>query len=289
MSTEAVTQGQSYGRVVWKQFKKNKPALFSLLGIVLLGILALSADLLAGDKPYYMKYKGETYFPAFRQYAVYLGVADWPAELKRRRNFKKLKLEEAIFPPVPYAPGEIRLWEKYQPPGAEHWLGTDRLGRDVLSGLIHGTRYALTIGLVAVGISLAIGLVLGALAGYFGGWVDLALSRLFELWAAIPSFFLILTGRGVFPAESVLCHDHYRPYELGRYRPLDALAVFAGAQLRLRGRRAQPRILKRADHVPPHPAQRHRPDPDPGGLRGRRCHPRRVGIELFRDRGSRQK
>ena len=62
---------------------------------------------------------------------------------------------------MPYAPGEIRLREKYQAPGAEHWLGTDRLGRDVLSGLIHGTRYALTIGLVAVGISLAIGLVLG--------------------------------------------------------------------------------------------------------------------------------
>jgi len=199
MNAETVAQGQSYGRVVWRQFKRNKPALLSLLGIVLLGILALSADLLAGDKPYYMKYKGETYFPAFRQYAVYLGVVDWPAELKRRRNFKKLKLEEAIFPPVPYAPGEIRLREKYQPPGIEHWLGTDRLGRDVLSGLIHGTRYALTIGLVAVGISLAIGLVLGALAGYFGGWVDLALSRLFELWAAIPSFFLILTVAAFFP------------------------------------------------------------------------------------------
>ena len=199
MSAEAVAQGQSYGQVVWKQFKKNRPALLSLLGIVLLGTVALSADLLAGDKPYYMKYKGEIYFPAFRQYAVYLGVVDWPVGLKRRRNFKKLKLEEAIFPPVPYAPGEIRLREKYQSPGAEHWLGTDRLGRDVLSGLIHGTRYAMTIGLVAVGISLTIGLVLGALAGYFGGWIDLALSRLFELWAAIPSFFLILTVAAFFP------------------------------------------------------------------------------------------
>ena len=199
MSAEVVAQGQSYWQVVWRQFKKNRPALLSLLGVVLLGVVALSADLLAGDKPYYMKYKGESYFPAFRQYAVYLGVVDWPVELKRRRNFKKLKLEEAIFPPVPYAPGEIRLRDKYQSPGAEHWLGTDRLGRDVLSGLIHGTRYALTIGLVAVGISLAIGLVLGALAGYFGGWIDLALSRLFELWAAIPSFFLILTAAAFFP------------------------------------------------------------------------------------------
>ena len=59
----------------------------------------------------------------------------------------------------------------------------------MLSGLVHGSRYALTIGLVSVGISMCIGLLLGALAGYFGGWVDLVLSRFFELWAAIPSFF----------------------------------------------------------------------------------------------------
>jgi len=64
---------------------------------------------------------------------------------------------------------------------------------------VHGSRYALTIGLVSVGISMCIGLLLGALAGYFGGWVDLVLSRFFELWAAIPSFFLILTAAAFFP------------------------------------------------------------------------------------------
>ena len=69
----------------------------------------------------------------------------------------------------------------------------------MLSGLVHGSRYALTIGLVSVGISMCIGLLLGALAGYFGGWVDLVLSRFFELWAAIPSFFLILTAAAFFP------------------------------------------------------------------------------------------
>jgi peptide/nickel transport system permease protein len=192
-------ESQSYGRIVWLQFKKNRPALASLWCIGLLTLLALSADLIAGDKPYYMEYKGESYFPAFRQYGVHLGVMDWPQPLKRRRNLKKLKTEAAIFPLVPYGPGEIRLAEKYQAPNGEHWLGTDRLGRDVLSGLIHGSRYALTIGLVSVGISMFIGLSLGALAGYFGGWIDLALSRFFELWAAIPSFFLILTAAAFFP------------------------------------------------------------------------------------------
>lgn len=191
--------GQSYSQIVWKQFKKNRLALASLIAIGALVLMAIGADFLAGDKPYYMEYKGKSYFPVFRQYGIYLGVMEWPKELKRRRNFKKLKIEEAIFPLVPYRPGEIHLGDKYQPPNAKHWLGTDRLGRDVLSGLIHGTRYALTIGLVSVGISMFIGVLLGALAGYFGGWIDLALSRLFELWASIPSFFLIITAAAFFP------------------------------------------------------------------------------------------
>jgi len=191
--------GQSYSQIVWKQFSKNRLALASLVAIGLLALVALCADLLAGDKPYYMEYKGKSYFPAFRQYGVHLGLMEWPKELRRRRNFKKLKTEQAIFPLVAYAPGEIRLKDKYQPPNAEHWLGTDRLGRDVLAGLIHGSRYALTIGLVSVGISMGIGLFLGAMAGYFGGWIDLGLSRLFELWASIPPFFLIITAAAFFP------------------------------------------------------------------------------------------
>ena len=196
---DELNKSESYGHIVWRQFRKNRPALVSLWCIALLAFVALTADLIAGNKPYYMEYRGKSYYPAFRQYAIHLGVAEWPKELKRRRNFKKLKTDVIIFPPIPYGPGEIRLAEKYSSPGREHWLGTDRLGRDVLSGLVHGSRYALTIGLVSVGISMCIGLLLGALAGYFGGWVDLVLSRFFELWAAIPSFFLILTAAAFFP------------------------------------------------------------------------------------------
>jgi len=197
--SEQKLAGQSYSRMVWQQFKKNRPALASLVAIGLLALVAATADMLAGDKPYYMKYRGTTYFPVFRQYGVHLGMMEWPEELRRRRNFKKLKTEVAVFPPIPYAPGEIRLGEKYQPPSAAHWLGTDRLGRDVMSGLIHGSRYALTIGLVSVGISMAIGILLGALSGYFGGWIDLSLSRFFELWASIPPFFLIITAAAFLP------------------------------------------------------------------------------------------
>lgn len=192
-------RGETYARLVWRQIKKNRPAMACLIGIGILAFVAIFADLLAGNKPYYMTYKGKTYFPAFRQYAVYLRLADWPEGLRRRRNFKRFRTTEAVFPLVPYAPGEINLSEKYQRPNARHWLGTDRLGRDVLAGLIYGSRYALTIGLVSVGISLVIGVFLGALAGYFGGWVDMALSRFFELWSAIPGLFLIITAAAFFP------------------------------------------------------------------------------------------
>jgi len=189
----------TYTQIAWLQFKKNKPAMAALYAIITLALVAVFADLLAGNKPLYLDYRGKTYYPAFTQYLVYLKLGDFPKELKRRRNLKRLKSDAIVLPPVPYGPGDIKLTEKYLPPGTDHWLGTDRLGRDVLSGLIHGTRYALTIGIVSVSISLVIGVTLGGLAGYFGGGIDLALSRLFELWAAIPVLLLILTASAVVP------------------------------------------------------------------------------------------
>ena len=74
--------GLSYSRIVWKQFRKNRPALAGLLAIGLLALVAILADVLAGDKPYYMNYKGKVYYPVLRQYGVYLGLTDWPKELK---------------------------------------------------------------------------------------------------------------------------------------------------------------------------------------------------------------
>lgn len=201
---EEIQAGQTYSTMVWKQFKRNRPSMIGLGAIFALALVAIFADFIAGNKPYYMEYRGKSYFPVLRQYVVYVGLADWPKELTRRKNFKRIRAEKAIFPPIPYGPSDIRLSEKFQPPGPEHLMGTDRLGRDVLSGLIHGTRYALTIGLVSVGISMIVGVFLGALAGYFGGWIDIALSRLFELWSAIPVFFLIITAAAFFPPSLFL-------------------------------------------------------------------------------------
>lgn len=92
----------------------------------------------------------------------------------------------------PYDPNAIDVKSILLPPSQAHWMGTDGLGRDVLSRMLHGSRISLLVGLVAVGISTAIGIVLGALAGYYRGWVDTLVMRLVDVMLSIPSFFLIL-------------------------------------------------------------------------------------------------
>jgi peptide/nickel transport system permease protein len=79
---------------------------------------------------------------------------------------------------------------RLEPPGRNHLLGTDEFGRDVLSRLIHGTRFSLVIGLISVGIGLTIGALLGLASGYFGGWIDLLGMRLVDIMLAFPSILL---------------------------------------------------------------------------------------------------
>lgn len=95
--------------------------------------------------------------------------------------------------PFPSDPNATNLEARLLPPGPGHWLGTDNLGRDVLSRVLHGSYVSLTIGLVAVAVSITIGIVVGAIAGYVGGWLDNLLMRIVDAIMCFPSFFLILT------------------------------------------------------------------------------------------------
>lgn len=98
-------------------------------------------------------------------------------------------LAPALAPSDPFALGAARFLR----PGAEgHPLGTDHLGRDVLSQILYGARLSLTIGFVAAGIAAVVGIVVGSIAGYFGGWVDVILSRITDMFLIIPAFFLII-------------------------------------------------------------------------------------------------
>lgn len=93
---------------------------------------------------------------------------------------------------APYPPDEIDTASVLLPPSTEHPFGTDVLGRDVLSRMIYGSRVSLAVGFVAVGISTAIGVILGALAGYYGRMVDTVIMRFVDIMLCFPSFFLIL-------------------------------------------------------------------------------------------------
>jgi peptide/nickel transport system permease protein len=92
----------------------------------------------------------------------------------------------------PYKPDEVNLQEVLSPPSRQHPLGTDELGRDVLSRILWGGRVSLLVGFVAVGISTLVGIFFGALAGYYGRWVDSLIMRFVDIMLCFPTFFLIL-------------------------------------------------------------------------------------------------
>ena len=188
---------------VCSRFKHNPIALTGFYVVCVFVFMALFADFIANDKPYYTQYKGQSHFPILRSYLVDLKLAKWPAELLNV-DYKKLDGATSIFPPIPFRPSNISLLEPLEPPSARHWFGTDKLGRDVMAGMVHGSRVSLSIGFVAVGIAVVIGVVLGGIAGYFGGWVDLVISRLFEIMLSIPTFFLLITIAALLPPSIFL-------------------------------------------------------------------------------------
>lgn len=158
-----------------------------------------------------------------RLLVVYLGIivalvaifsvpAVRPSDKYRVRTFVEEEFQfpstkHGIYVPVPFGPTEQDLDARFQPPGyrkpmaqwqesnddALHLLGTDDSGRDVLARMLYGTRISMTVGFVAVSIYVTIGVLLGALAGYFGGKLDMLISRVIEIVLLFPSFFLILT------------------------------------------------------------------------------------------------
>lgn len=170
--------GRSYREYVIKQFKKNRLAVISLYIIIVLAFVALFADFLANEKPIVCSYKGKIYFPVLKQYAVDLNIGQWDEEFQNIPSWKDLPYDWAVFPPVPYLPKNIDF-DNAQSVGPfdkqfvkswrwRHWLGTDELGRDVLAGMIHGTRIALLVGFVSMGIAAVIGILIGSLAGFLG-------------------------------------------------------------------------------------------------------------------------
>jgi len=226
-STERETGGRSYGRLVWTQFRRDRFAFISLHAIGLLFMVAALAPFLAGNKPVLLIEGGRWSSPLLREffapsetsevalecvfnYALLLGAIGVLAGLcalpfllvqtrldKRHYRLWTAGVEWsaanfAVFPPLRFGPLE-QPTSSYRPPSARHPFGTDNVGRDVLSRLIHGSRVSLSVGFVSVAIAVSIGLFLGSLAAYHGGWLDFLISRFIEIVICFPTFLLILT------------------------------------------------------------------------------------------------
>lgn len=185
-----------YWAMVWSHFCRKRLAVAGLWVSLLLFVAAIGAPLLANDCPILYVHQGNVSWPIFSRVDK-VGLKSWK-ELKKERLPLVLQRDVgvagdfAVWPLVPYSPTEYNLLESLEAPSAVHWFGTDDSGRDILSRMIHGARISLSVGFVAVGIALVIGIWLGALAGYFGGWVDALISRIIEVLLTIPTFFLII-------------------------------------------------------------------------------------------------
>ncbi len=198
---------QSYSAIVKRQFRKNKPAVWSLRFLVIIVIIGVLAPFLANDTPLYIKYKGNSYFPAFREYAVDLGIAKWQPELKKIIDWKLTKYESVVWPLVPYAQDEFDMKNAHfvgpfdkqniESTRWKHWLGTDETGHDLLSGMLHGTTIAVKVGVISMSIASFIGIIFGALAGFYGddklkaSWLKVLLNILF---IPIALFYAIKIG-----------------------------------------------------------------------------------------------
>jgi len=170
---------QGYWSITWRQFRKRSLAVIGLVLVVCLGLIAVLAPVLANSRPIIMRYRGRTYFPAIIDHADLRNVDFGTAEV-------------ALFPPIRYTPTQYALTDRLEPPSRQHLLGTDDRGRDVLARMVYGTRVSLSVGFVAVSIYVTIGTILGAVAGYFGGKVDMVISRFIEIMICFPVFFLII-------------------------------------------------------------------------------------------------
>ena len=206
------------------------------------------------------------------------------------------EIEWAIHAPVPWSPkdyqrdaGDTGLEAPLSAPDDRtHWFGTDENGADVLSRMIHASRIALGIGLVATGIAMLIGIVVGGLMGWFSGVVDLAGMRIVEIFEAVPTLFLLLTFVAFFGRSLYLMMVIIGLTELDRLRALRARRVPAASRAGLRAGGGRLRAAAALDPVPAHAAERSGADPGRRELRHRLRHPRRGDAELPRPRSRRR-
>jgi microcin C transport system permease protein len=193
------------GARAWRRFRSDRRGWWSLWIFVTLVVLSLGAELLSNDRPIVAHYEGRTVFPLFNTYPETTFGGDFRTQTDYLDPFIRAQLAKpgnwAIYPPNRYSFDTLNYFSPSPnpaPPSAVNWLGTDDRGRDVLARLIYGFRVSVLFGLALTAIGVVIGVLTGALQGYFGGKLDLIFQRFIEIWGSMPELYLLLIFASLF-------------------------------------------------------------------------------------------
>ena len=208
----AHARSESPGARAWRRFRRNRLGYVSLMIFCVMVAISLGAEVLSNDRPLVVRYEGRFYFPLLRDYPEKVFGGDFPTPADYLDPYIKDKITHngnwAIYPPNPYGAHTLNYFAKQPFPGApssENILGTDERGRDLLAQLIYGFRISVLFGLALTVIGVLLGVLTGAVQGYFGGKTDLAFQRLIEIWGSMPELYLLIIFSAVFsPSVSLL-------------------------------------------------------------------------------------
>lgn len=191
-------------RQKWHTFTQNRRAYISAVVFLLVFVISLFSELIANDKPLLVKYKGKFYFPIFKTYTDEFFGGDFPtpADYRDVYTIEKIKADGwMIMPPIPYSYNTVDYEsEKTFPssPDERHLLGTDDEGRDIVARILYGIRLSVIFAFLLTLCSSVIGIVIGAIQGYFGGKTDIILQRVIEIWESLPQLFILIIVASVF-------------------------------------------------------------------------------------------
>ncbi|QQG65988.1 ABC transporter permease [Desulfobulbus oligotrophicus] len=211
MEMERKTKRISVTRKRWIRFKKNRRGLVALVVFVTLFGVSLFAEVLSNDKPLLVHYNGQYYYPFWQSYPETTFGGDFATETDYRDPFIHDQLTRdgnfVIFPPNPHSFNSINQSldrPTPAPPSADNYLGTDDRGRDVLARLVYGFRISVLFGVTLTALGMLLGIVAGAVQGFFGGRVDLFCQRFIELWGSMPELYLLIIFASIFEPSILL-------------------------------------------------------------------------------------
>ena len=181
-----------------QRFKKNKLGFGCFIVFMMIFILSLGAELIANDKPLIVKYDQQWYFPVVKSYpeTTFGGIFESEAEYKDPAVQQLIDAKGwALWPMLRYSYQTPNLNLTVPVPSAptsDNWLGTDDQGRDVVARILYGLRVSLLFGFALTVMSAVLGILVGAVQGYYGGWVDLIGHRILEVWGGLPMLFMVM-------------------------------------------------------------------------------------------------